>query len=144
MKILLKLFLNLTIYVVIVVGTIFGLPKFLSWYLETPYPMAAITSGSMWPALKEGDLIFIRGIKARDDLQAGDVIVFRNADSASFTIHRVKELREHDLVTKGDANFNADAPISYDDVIGETVMIAGRYLRLPYLGAITVMANGAR
>ena len=50
-------------YVVIVGGTVVGLPKALSWYLETPYPMAAITSGSMWPVLKEGDIVFVQGVK---------------------------------------------------------------------------------
>ena len=50
------------LYVVILATILFGVPRFLSWYLETPYPIAAITSGSMWPALKEGDLVFIEGV----------------------------------------------------------------------------------
>ena len=37
----------------------------LSWYLDTPYPMAAITSGSMWPVLKEGSLVFIKSVKKK-------------------------------------------------------------------------------
>jgi len=42
-----KFLLNLAIYLVIVFGILFGMPRFLVWYLHTPYPMAAITSGSM-------------------------------------------------------------------------------------------------
>ena len=143
MRKILKLFLNITIYTAIVVGTIYGLPKFLSWYLNTTYPMAAITSGSMWPVLKEGDLIFIEGI-AKEELAVGDVVVYRNHDGGTFTIHRIVDLREDELVTKGDANFNKDDPIAYEDVVGRTVTVRGSYLRLPHLGAITVMANGIR
>lgn len=143
MKKILKLFFNIGIYVAIVSGTIYGLPKFLAWYLETPYPMAAITSGSMWPALKEGDLIFIEGVK-KEELAVGDVVVFRNRDGGSFTIHRIAELRKDELVTKGDANFNPDDPTAYEDVIGRAVKARGRYLRLPHLGSITVMANNIK
>ena len=139
----LKVFLNISIYVIIVVGTVYGLPKFLSWFLNTPYPMAAITSGSMWPALKEGDLIFIEGV-AREELAVGDVVVYRNHDGGTFTIHRIAELHENELMTKGDANFNKDSPIAYEDVIGRAVAVRGRYVRLPHLGSITVMANGIR
>ena len=52
---------------------IFGLPKFLSWSLDTPYPLASITSGSMWPALHEGDLVFIEGVE-KDELKVGDIV----------------------------------------------------------------------
>ena len=47
-----------TVYLVLIVVIVVGVPKFLSWYLDTDSPMAAITSGSMWPELKKGDLIY--------------------------------------------------------------------------------------
>jgi signal peptidase I len=134
-----KFFLNVVIYFAIVGALLYGLPRFLSWKLETPYPMAAITSGSMWPALKQGDLVFIQGVKGKEELHEGDVVVWQNANG--FTIHRVVELREDTLVTKGDANFSEDAPVSYDDVIGKTVEIFGRHARLPYLGMVSVYAG---
>jgi signal peptidase I len=143
MKKILKATMNVTIYAAIVIGAVYGLPKFLAWYLDTPYPMAAITSGSMWPELKEGDLIFIEGV-AREELAVEDVVVYRNHGGGTFTIHRIVELREDELVTKGDANFNRDNPIAYEDVVGRAVTVKGRYARLPHLGAITVMANSIR
>lgn len=135
---------NFLVYVAIVLGIVFGLPKFLSWSLDTPYPMAAITSGSMWPALKEGDLVFIQGFRKKEDVNVGDIIVYRNSVNNTLTIHRVKEMREDTVVTKGDANFSEDAPASYEDIIGKTLYVFDKPLRLPYLGSITVYANNLR
>ncbi|MBI5079491.1 signal peptidase I [Candidatus Wolfebacteria bacterium] len=130
--------INLIIYIVIIGGVVFGFPRALSWYLDTPYPMAAITSGSMWPVLKEGSLVFIQSVK-KEDIKIGDIVVYRN--NKGFTIHRVAELRENDLTTKGDANFQKDAPVKYEDVIGRTLTILGKPVAIPYLGMISVAAN---
>jgi len=133
-----RFILNTAVYIGIVAGLLFGLPRFLTWYLETPYPMAAITSGSMWPALHEGDLVFIEGIK-KEEIREGDVVVWRNPNG--FTIHRVVRLDEDTFVTKGDANFNEDSPVRYEDVIGRTYQVFGKNARIPYFGMITVYAN---
>src|SRR3989344_2420447 len=55
------------LYLGIIAGIVIGMPKFLAWKLNTSQPMAAITSGSMWPALKQGDLVFIEGVSGKDD-----------------------------------------------------------------------------
>ncbi|MEK7507800.1 MAG: signal peptidase I [Patescibacteria group bacterium] len=127
-------------YVLIIAIVVFGLPKFLAWSLNTPYPMAAITSGSMWPVLKEGDLVFIQGVD-RGELGVGDIIVYRNTDNSGFTIHRIVKLEADELVTKGDANFTDDAPVKYESVVGKTYQVFGKYARLPYLGFVTVYAT---
>lgn len=129
---------NLIIYIAIVGAVVFGFPRALSWYLNTPYPMAAITSGSMWPVLKEGSLVFIKAVK-KEDIKVGDIVVYRN--EKGFTIHRVAELRENDLTTKGDANFQKDIPAKYEDIIGKTLTIFGKPAAIPYLGLISVAAN---
>ena len=139
MKTILKFILNIVVYVAIVGVTVFGLPRFLAWKLNTTYPMAAITSGSMWPALKEGDLVFIEGVP-KETLETGDIIVYRNPTGNGFTIHRIKELRDDELVTKGDANFKDDEPVPYDHVVGRTYQMMGTNARIPYLGFITVYA----
>ncbi|MCR4284246.1 MAG: signal peptidase I [Parcubacteria group bacterium] len=130
--------INLVIYSAIVFGIIFGFPKALSWYLDTPYPMAAITSGSMWPTLKEGYLIFIKSVP-KEDLKIGDIIVYRN--NLGFTIHRIVKLSEDELITKGDANFQNDTPIKYGDVVGRTLTVFDKQVYIPYLGIITIKAN---
>lgn len=134
----LKFFFNTLVYVLIVVSIVWGLPSFLSWKLGTEYPIAAITSGSMWPALKEKDLVFIEAVEA-EDLAVGDIVVWQNA--RGFTIHRIVKLDEDTLVTKGDANFKKDKPISYTDIVGRTVQFRGKSARIPYLGFISVLGG---
>ena len=131
---------DFAIYIVIVVGIIYGLPKFLVWSLDTEFPMAAITSGSMWPVLKEGDLVFIEGVEG-GEIEVRDIIVFQNSVNNSLTIHRVIRLREGNIITKGDANFGEDPPVNYGDVIGRTLNLGDGPLRIPYLGSITVFAS---
>lgn len=140
-KKIIKFALNALVYILIIGGITVGLPKFLSWFLDTPYPMATITSGSMWPALKEGDLVFIQGVHDKSDIDVGDIIVFRNRQNNTFTIHRVAALKQDTLTTKGDANFSEDIPIGYEDVIGKTVALFGYQARIPHAGLITVYAN---
>jgi len=141
----LKSFLwNFIFYVVIIGGIIFGLPRFLVWKLQTPYPMAAITSGSMWPVLKQGDMVFIKGIQSSDQIQVGDIIVFKNKTNGTLTIHRVVKLGDK-ITTQGDANFSEDTPVEYKDVIGKTLNWKdNKPVRIPKLGSITIFTNSLR
>ncbi|MBI4128599.1 MAG: signal peptidase I, partial [Parcubacteria group bacterium] len=126
------------VYLAIMGGVLFGAPRFLSWYLDTDYPIASITSGSMWPAFRRGDIVLIQRTE-RSDLKVGDIVVWQNPDG--FTIHRIVRLENDALVTKGDANFVEDKPVRYDDVVGRIYQVFGKNVRLPYLGMITVYAN---
>ena len=141
-----KFFVELVIYVVIIGGIVWGVPRFLSWYLQTPYPMAAITSGSMWPLLHEGDMVFIRGNIKKEDVKVGDVIIWRAAENElGFIIHRVVAVREKDFVTKGDANFTDDPPVTYDRIIGRAVTFkSGKLMHVPWLGSLTTLAGKFR
>ena len=122
----------------IVIGLVWGLPRGLSKLLKTPYPMATITSGSMWPILGEGDLVFIKGVE-KSELKVGDIVVWRNPQG--FTIHRISRMNEKELVTKGDANFNEDAPVNYDSIVGRTLTLKNKPVRIPYIGFITIAAS---
>ena len=137
----LRMVVNAVIYIAIIVSITVGIPKFLSWYLDTPYPMATITSGSMWPVLKEGDLVFIKGIRDRAQITIGDIIVYRNKENNTFTIHRVVALGNDEITTQGDANFTKDAPVKYENVIGETFTVYGKSVRLPSAGFVTMYAS---
>ena len=142
MRKLLSLLLNIAAYAAIVAAIVWGVPKFLAWQFGTNVPIAAITSGSMWPALKTGDLILIRAV-AKDDIAVGDIVVWRNGPG--FVTHRVKELNADTLVTKGDANFEDDPPVGYDALVGKTVSFwGGRPFRIPWIGNISVWAGQFR
>ena len=130
-----RFILNFFIYIAIVGGLIFGLPRFLSWSLQRP-------------VLNEGDLVFIQGGQALADLKTGDIIVWRGVDGQGFTIHRIAKLNGSQITTKGDANFNADSPIEYDQVVGRALTWPARLagggnkpVHIPYLGSITVLAS---
>ena len=132
------------LYLVFILAIVFGLPRLLSSVLNTPYPMASITSGSMWPVLKEGDLVFIKGVQEQSELQIGDIIVYRAGTTGGFTIHRIVAMKDSSITTKGDANFGEDAPVTFKDVVGKTVTIGGKPFRIPYLGSVTVFASNLK
>lgn len=136
---LLKTILGWLAYFLILFALIYGIPKAMSAVLQTPYPMAAITSGSMWPALKTGDLVLIKGVKGKEDMKIGDIIVYRN--EKGFTIHRVIKLNDETVITKGDANNISDAPVKYGEIIGKTVSFDSKPFRIPYLGKISFLLN---
>lgn len=136
-----KFFKKLTgwiVYIAILAGLVFGIPKALSHYLDTQYPMASITSGSMWPVLKKGDLVFIKGVDDKKDIQKGDIVVYKNVQYG-FAIHRVISISNDTVITKGDANNTQDAPINAGEIIGKTVNFKGKPLRIPYLGNISMI-----
>jgi signal peptidase I len=137
-KSIVKKIIEWVIYIAILVVIVFGTPKALRAILDTEYPIASITSGSMWPVLKEGDLVFIKGVEGKKDVAVGEIVVFNN--SRGFTIHRVIRLNEMTFVTKGDANNKEDPPISYDRLVGKTVNYKkGKPIRIPFLGKLSQM-----
>src|SRR3989344_4022460 len=136
LKTILKIVLNVVLYVAIVAAIVWGVPKLLEAKLGTKYPIAAITSGSMWPVLHTGDIVLIRKTP-KEEIKVGDIVVWQN--EKGFTIHRVAKLNEDTLVTKGDANFTEDPAVPYSDVIGKTVYMGEKPFRVPYLGFISVI-----
>ncbi len=127
------------VYVAILICLILGIPQGMAYILKTNYPMAAITSSSMWPSLKQGDLVLIKGIKDKSQIQEGDIVVYENPQG--FTIHRVVKIYEDRIITKGDANNIADAPVNFDEIIGKAVVLRGDVLRVPMLGNISILFN---
>lgn len=144
-KKIIKTILEWILYIVIFVAIVWGTPKLLVKLLHTDYPIASITSGSMWPVLKQGDIVFIRGYSGnKADLKIGDVIVYRNdaaniAERGTFTIHRIIELHDTTLVTQGDANDVADTPIAYSQVVGKMITFRNQPLKIPWLGNLSQM-----
>ena len=142
MKKFFSIFLHLSIYAAIFGGILWGVPHYLSSKFKTEHPMAAITSGSMWPSLKTGDLVFIERV-SKGDLKVGDIVVWQSA--TGFTIHRVVRLGDNSLTTKGDANFTEDAPVQYSAVVGRAHLKKdGEPLRIPYAGMLSSVGLALR
>lgn len=120
---------------VIAVVVFLGVPKVLSYFLKTNTPIAAITSSSMWPVLKQGDLIFIKKIDGDGAVSVGDIVVYKN--EKGFTVHRVARKLADKLVTRGDANNIDDAPIAYNQIEGKVLGTKAGPVRIPWLGKIS-------
>lgn len=126
------------LYALVFFLLVLALPKFLSFVLGTPYPMASITSNSMWPELRRGDLVFITAA-GRDEIEPGSVVVYNQG--ATFIIHRVVETRDKTVVTKGDANVSTDRPVPYEKIVGRVPVVFGRLAKIPYLGYLTFLTK---
>lgn len=134
-KKIIKFIAEWLIYGAIFALIVWGAPKGLTKILDTEYPIASITSSSMWPVLKQNDLIFIKGVSGKNDIAIGDIVVYAN--EKGFTIHRVVEIKENTFITKGDANNINDKPVEYDKLIGKTVNLKNKPIRIPYLGKLS-------
>ena len=131
--------LETALYVFVTAGLIWAVPKVLSWALGTKYPLAVVTSGSMWPSLKTGDLILVKGASG-DVLGVSDIAVYEHENG--FAIHRVVKKNEKTFVAKGDANTKEDAPVSYDQLVGKAITVAGKPLRIPFVGSLGNLLRG--
>ena len=99
------------------------------------YGAALVLTGSMEPTIMTDDLIFV---KKADEFRVGDIVVFQNGPV--LVVHRVVELAEDSLITRGDANNAADAPVPTKAVKGVVlgwVSGAGNLVRLFKSPAVT-------
>ncbi len=91
-----------------------------------------------WPfrsGLDKGDVALIRG-KSFDDLEIGDVIIFRPPSQEKAVIHRIVVKTEDKVETKGDANIGQlgqEKNIAPEQVAGVAI------LRIPYIGWLKLM-----
>jgi signal peptidase len=125
----------------VIVAVAAALPKLMSWVLRTPYPLATITSSSMWPALKSGDLVVIKGCSA-EELSPGEIVVYQSPEGSGMIIHRILEVDGGEIVTKGDANDEPDDPVGAGDIVGVVVNVGAHPMRVPYLGRVTMLFRG--
>ena len=126
------------LFIIGVVGAIYAIPVILTHTLSTDNPLLTVTSQSMWPVLKRGDLIFIKGTDL-EDIKVGSVIVFRHGEGMA--VHRVTMIEGQTITTKGDANVGEDNPITSDDVVGRVVSIGERLVKIPFVGNIALLMN---
>ena len=80
------------------------------------YTMFQVASGSMADSINVDDIVIVR-INA--DYDVGDIITYKQDND--FITHRIIKKENDYIVTKGDANNAADAPVSNDQVVGKVV-----------------------
>jgi signal peptidase len=98
-----------------------------------------VSSGSMVPELKVGDLIVVDPRYPLDEIEVGDVITYLASNTVdqyepTTIVHRVVSAEQnesgsrHEFVTKGDSNLSSDLPISDADVTGKVLY------KIPFVG----------
>ena len=80
------------------------------------YAGGTIVSGSMEPNIKIGDYVIV---SVNGGYDVGDVVMFKRGNS--YIAHRVIEVFDDGIITKGDANNTEDNKISKDYVVGPVV-----------------------
>ncbi|VVB94801.1 Peptidase S24-like protein [uncultured archaeon] len=100
---------------------------------------AIVTSGSMEPTFKKGDLVFMQDILLQP--KVGDIIIFPDpqknivANKPVTVTHRIIDMKGDIIRTKGDNNPNADNwKINKKDVIGKAFVIGSKPVVLKDFG----------
>ncbi len=81
----------------------------------------AVKTPSMEPELPVGCLVAVKQVEF-DEINIGDDITYVFDNSSTTVTHRVIDIDEKGYITtKGLSNNTADAPISYDNVVGKVI-----------------------
>jgi len=80
------------------------------------YTLFLVNTGSMKDAININDIVIVKKTK---DVNVDDIIAFET--DGNLIVHRIIEQNIEEIITKGDANNQEDAPIRSEQVIGKVV-----------------------
>ena len=114
----------------IVLGIAFAGLAFV--YFSPGYNMYIVRSDSMKPVFAAGDLIITKPLGSK--ITVGAIITFQ--EGAELVTHRVIGLTEKGVITKGDANEDADTgTVALSQVTGSY------FMKLPYVGYVSAFVQ---
>lgn len=80
-----------------------------------------VVTGSMEPLISVNSLIISKNFQG-GDIRVGTVVVFNDKENGRITSHRVNEVTQEGLITKGDANnFKDRYVVKQEDVLGQVI-----------------------
>lgn len=82
------------------------------------YTVFRVITGSMSNVIEPEDIVIVKLTK---DVEKNDIITYRSG--SDFITHRIIEMDNNKIITKGDANNSEDEPIELDVVVGKVVFI---------------------
>lgn len=85
------------------------------------YTVFQVSTGSMSGTIEVEDIIIVKILDNEEELKENDIIVFKQ--DKNIITHRLIEIKENELITKGDANNAQDKPIQKNQVIGKVIKI---------------------
>lgn len=121
--------------ILILILFIFTLSSVAGFVLDRPILVSYVTSNSMYPTLKVGDLFFINPLSKGG---VGKIIVFKM--NGHWTVHRVYADVDGGYITKGDNNVATDQqngfskPVNASDIAGEVITLNGNPIKIPVIG----------
>ena len=99
------------------------------------YHPLVVLSGSMEPSYKKGSVLYYK-VESGRNLKEGDVITYISANG-NYISHRIVEIEEDEISTKGDANKTVDAiKVPFENVKGKVAKIS-----IPYIGYYIQIVN---
>lgn len=105
------------------------------------YGIAVVRSGSMEPTLSVNDMVVV---KRTDDYEVGDIVMYQG--KVNTVTHRIVEINGDEIITQGNMNNTADAPIDESRIKGEVVGKLPRwmdFLQNPHTPDIVVLLIAA-
>ncbi len=96
---------------------------------------------SMYPSIREGELITVEPVRA-SDVKIADIVLFRS--ERGLIAHRVVDnrtqssvLSPHHFLLRGDASLSCDQPVAAQQILGRVVRVErnGRSIQLASRGA---------
>ena len=94
-----------------------GIAAIVLWPARVSEPgIYRVTTGSMSPAYPAGSAVFIQSAA---DYRIGDVVLVDRPEFSRPVLHRIVAIDATNVTTKGDANAEADAPISISHIVGK-------------------------
>ena len=92
------------------------------------FSVAVVSSGSMTPELRVGDVIIMKEFESYD---VGDIVTF-NSNNECLVTHRIIERNGDNFITKGDSNNTKDADIVAKENIEGKVILNSKLLSWLY------------
>lgn len=105
------------------------------------YGGAVVLSGSMEPTIMTDELIIVQ---AADSYQPNDIVVYQTGKI--LVVHRIVEMDEETVITRGDANNVEDEPIALNQIKGRVIAhipavgAAVRLLKTPVATIVMIVA----
>ena len=121
---MMQIFINVLVFIITVFILLILYSLIMIKVFDKKYaPVMGITcfevaSASMAPSINVKDLIIV---KITNDIDKGDVITY--ISDGDYITHRVTDIDNDVIYTKGDANNTEDFSIGYDDLLGKVILV---------------------
>lgn len=120
---------------------------------KKPVFMTSVRSNSMYPLFQRGDMLIIKSVTPKDEVNDGDIIIFKveegSLSSKGWIVHRIVSGNyEEGFITKGDANEYTDqesggtGPIRPEWIASRVVTIDYKPVKIPLLGYLPLWMEG--